>query len=169
LDEAYDKWKNLSEQVKIKYLKRLKSENHPFFSLELQVAAHVFDQPIIEFSDKHKMAFFDRHFKAKTIKGNKKRPLFLYNKSGYYQYLDTYSIPNELEDGKRSENSISSSNESSQSSSNESSHSSSDHSSDHNSDESSKGNLKKIEEGNSVMSIQDQNISRVQQNEEETK
>lgn len=59
-----------------------------FGALELQAAAHLYDFPIIEIADKHRMAFFDRHYEAKTESGNLKFPLYLYNKDGIYRYLN---------------------------------------------------------------------------------
>ena len=91
LDDSFKKWKILSEDFKKKHLEKMKLLGTKFGALELQAVAHLYDLPIIEISDKHRMAFFDRHYEAKTEVGMKKYPLYLYNKDGYYRYLKKIS------------------------------------------------------------------------------
>jgi hypothetical protein len=56
--------------------------NNRFTEQELQAAAFLYDFPIIVFSYKCKMAFFDCLFEAKTAEGNAKTPLYLHYEQG---------------------------------------------------------------------------------------
>jgi hypothetical protein len=70
-DEAFRVWKSFTKEFRANYLEAFKSPETPFDDHALQAVAHYYDHPVIEFSNKNKMAFFDRLYKAKTERGNK--------------------------------------------------------------------------------------------------